>query len=402
MKFLKFYRGWIPAQAYEMLESKEIGMSEFVLLGLIVSLQKGKSSEGCWATNSYLGKRLGLSPIRVSKIIQSLKKLDLIEVKQTGVKGREKRVMISKLDVGEKDDPGSSKKTTLLASTPIREEITKKKSVFRSRSARFTTHSGEHDMPIFPELVSNHRQNNNKYLPVARKMSNRLVKTKLLLRIPGEKTLNRWANDLRLLAEAVGDIKVKNAVKWVVKNAHRMNKGHKPELPTITSPAMLRKDAVWNWVERCMQRDGPEVKVLDPDGQRILTAALRQKWPGNCKEHLPGLIARALFGIRKFDRKLQKHHDKLHRKYATKKIQVGSKMAVIWMLEKILNEVSFHEHFVRRWILDVVQPRMSKKFDNILYFEWSPTHPDFRKMGLRWVNGDAEQWDRLVEFLMES
>jgi Mn-dependent DtxR family transcriptional regulator len=66
---------WIPKEIWE--ESK-LSIMEKIMLAEIDSFE---SKNGCFASNSFFGKLLKLTPGRISQMITKLKKMEYIEVK---------------------------------------------------------------------------------------------------------------------------------------------------------------------------------------------------------------------------------------------------------------------------------------------------------------------------------
>lgn len=80
------FRGcWFPPVLMDMIADKKVSLPGAVLLMLVDSLCR-HGGKDCWASNEYLGKRLGLSGERVRKIISELRKSGLLI--QTGFDGR--------------------------------------------------------------------------------------------------------------------------------------------------------------------------------------------------------------------------------------------------------------------------------------------------------------------------
>lgn len=65
---------WIPIQIWE---SNNLSMTEKIVLAEIDSFEK---AQGCFASNNFLGKFLGLTPGRISQIISRLKELNYISI----------------------------------------------------------------------------------------------------------------------------------------------------------------------------------------------------------------------------------------------------------------------------------------------------------------------------------
>ena len=74
------FRGWwIPADVVAMFEAGQINATELILLAAIDGLVKsGRNGAGCYATNSYLGEKIGSTAKHVSRLISHLTDLKLI------------------------------------------------------------------------------------------------------------------------------------------------------------------------------------------------------------------------------------------------------------------------------------------------------------------------------------
>lgn len=69
--------GWCLIPPY-ILAREDLSLSEKVLFGIILGLA---DKDGyCFASNTWLGKQIGLSKIRISHLISHLKELGLIRV----------------------------------------------------------------------------------------------------------------------------------------------------------------------------------------------------------------------------------------------------------------------------------------------------------------------------------
>ena len=104
----KFRGSFIPAEIFHLLEDGTINPTEFALLAVIDSLVDARGV-GCWASNSYLAKRVNVHIDRLRDILQKLKKMGLvIEVGYFLMEGLKRRTLetpwsrvdISKVGVG--------------------------------------------------------------------------------------------------------------------------------------------------------------------------------------------------------------------------------------------------------------------------------------------------------------
>ena len=79
---------WTPAKIWTLMEDGILTSSEKDLLSIIDILIDRKNNIGCFASNDYLGKKLNLTPNRISIMISKLKKMGLIE--QIAFDGRQR------------------------------------------------------------------------------------------------------------------------------------------------------------------------------------------------------------------------------------------------------------------------------------------------------------------------
>lgn len=72
------FRGvWIPAEIWELLDDGTISFHDYKLLRLVDSLVNAKGV-GCWASNDWLGNKLGRAAVYISSMVKKLKGLGLL------------------------------------------------------------------------------------------------------------------------------------------------------------------------------------------------------------------------------------------------------------------------------------------------------------------------------------
>lgn len=83
-----FQGAWVPPAAFALLVKGKLNHSQLALVLLISALSK-PGGKGCWASNSYIAKSLGVVPLYVSQMVSKLVKLKVL--KSAG-KGKARRL----------------------------------------------------------------------------------------------------------------------------------------------------------------------------------------------------------------------------------------------------------------------------------------------------------------------
>lgn len=78
---------WIPRDIWL---AEDLSMQEKVLLVEIDSLD---NEDGCYATNEYFGRFMGLSAKHISRLVSSLTKKKKLNIKQENIRGKTKRTL---------------------------------------------------------------------------------------------------------------------------------------------------------------------------------------------------------------------------------------------------------------------------------------------------------------------
>lgn len=108
----QFQGSWWPPELWDYIIGKTISLSEAVVLMLIDGLVKhNQEGKDCWASNEWIGGRLGLQEQAVSRMISNLKKVGLLV--QTGFDGRSRYLRPIWSRVVKSDGAGWSKTTRL-------------------------------------------------------------------------------------------------------------------------------------------------------------------------------------------------------------------------------------------------------------------------------------------------
>jgi hypothetical protein len=90
------FRGvWLPAEILLALEAGKINAREIILLAMVDALVT--PARGCWASNTYLGKRLGASPETVRRMLARLEGLGYLRRSQQKGQRREIETAWSRL-----------------------------------------------------------------------------------------------------------------------------------------------------------------------------------------------------------------------------------------------------------------------------------------------------------------
>ena len=122
---------WIPA---DIVEDERLTMLEKWLYGEIEAFNRGNDKRGCFASNSFFAKQLGVKENTVSKAISHLKELGLIE--QVAFDGRQRILKIIG-SIGFKSQSALDKNHSL-SNKEERKEENKERSVSLGRSVWIT------------------------------------------------------------------------------------------------------------------------------------------------------------------------------------------------------------------------------------------------------------------------
>ena len=73
----KSFKGiWIPSDILDLLQTKDLSLTEAFLYGAILGLE---SDDGCYASNDYFSELINVHPNHISKMVTKLKKKNLVE-----------------------------------------------------------------------------------------------------------------------------------------------------------------------------------------------------------------------------------------------------------------------------------------------------------------------------------
>lgn len=80
----QFRGGWTSGKVFRMMADRTISAREFAILGIVSALVNDKTGIGCFASNLYIGRQVGLGPLPTSRSISKLVKLGLVVRKGEG------------------------------------------------------------------------------------------------------------------------------------------------------------------------------------------------------------------------------------------------------------------------------------------------------------------------------
>lgn len=209
----KQFRGvWVPAELIEAIEAKTISGAECLLLLIVESLVIN-GREGCFASNEWLGQRIGKSPDSVCRYVSHLKKLGFL--KQVKWDGRRRYLETSWSRLGTGDDAETGKipkqtrrksrhtNTKLLKQTVAGTPATGSKSQTNGITPGF--------MPELDDVLVNDTHGRNRL-----KLQQALVTARKLTKRVNKKA---WDRSFRLLEQEIGDPKrITSVLVWYCRN----------------------------------------------------------------------------------------------------------------------------------------------------------------------------------------
>lgn len=279
---------FIPKHIVQLFDIGDISIREMFLLGIISALAK---DEGCYASNGYLGRKLGVTGNYINKMLARLKELDLVQIRQ-----REdgSRVMKTYFNSPQKWDSqllpaaeggptpvggGSAARRT---PSPLKEgtELEEDNCGLRPQPDGFGLRRKEWEEKAASVLI------------------NALTSKRLLMR---QANLKAWALEFRaMLKQGVPKDELKETLLWYCENLQRKYvpeaysaKAFRDKYPRIRSRMQAAK------------QEAREEVLVKPDELSRLERAIYDQlavlfWPKGSKELLPAAIQQSVASFRTY------------------------------------------------------------------------------------------------------
>lgn len=381
------FRGvWIPAEIFTLLEQGTINCQEVLLLAIIDSLVS--PDKGCWATNKYLGERIGVGADRIVRMVSHLRELDLL--KQVGFDGKRRYLETAWSRIVE---PRQKRLDCLgvsayaLFKVPPTGEPKSNNNKGEPRVKPRGPSGG--NMPFIQTSKQTSNTTPTEFdFQCAQTLHDVVSKAR---RRTGRWSHKKWANEFRILRQELED--GKNRIRQAL-HFYKLHVGEKG-VPKIDGPPSFRR--CFNWLEDVMKRyQGAERPTeITPEAKAIAQRLHGKHWPKGSREQVALAVQVSLDRLAKFRKQVSAKFDleghKIHERLAS----------------RILTNIGQHAHFVEQWFLAV-----NKDIQNwddwsgdLMSMAFDPTSKRFRRMGREWTEAYCavpEKFDQLMERLKDA
>lgn len=381
------FRGvWTPAEVIALLEEGKINCQEMVLLNIIDSLVT--PDRGCFATNQYLGERIGLSADRAKRLISNLKSLGL--VRQVAFDGRRRYLETSwsRIVAHGRKRPGRVGGNALAHfKVPPTGEPKNNNNKGKPRVKPRGPCGGT--MPFIK--LSNKSSNTTPSefdFQCAQTLHDIVSNAR---RRRGRWSHKKWANEFRILRQELenGQERIQKALDFYKLNVNK--KG----IPKIDGPPSFRR--CFNWLEDSLARsqEASQQVAITPEAKAIAERLYLKHWPKGSRSQVAATVQISLDRLARFRKQIFAKFDleghKIHERLAN----------------RVLTQIGQPAHFVEQWMLSV-----NKDVEN--WDGWSGNltgmafHPDskrFQRMGRQWTEAYCSvpsKWDQLMERLKDA
>ena len=371
------FRGFfMPREILEWVADGKLNLTEASVLCLVKGLCEN-SGKGCWASNRYLSRVVGVRPDYVSKVIQNLKRLGFV----TLILIKEKRTILMGdcAELSRLDPSGES--LTPLVENHYPRSLSKEREL--DRVIDIGSLGESKSMAVFRQS-SKQTKSTPFDLDMADKLHTLIVQVRKIFR---QWNRSKWADTFRLLREEMdnGEARIKRVFDWYSVNAKAKN------VPSISNAIDFRKR--FDWLEDLADKS---VGPYYPVGEEALAIAKRvymKGWPGNIKEKVPVTIQVSLdrFKVLLLE----------YKEVVDNTLQAG---AYTIFLKHLKTRLGAPENFVEQWMymLHEKYARWKEWNGDLVGQAFHESHPLFHKMGKRWATafgGDVQLWDQFIKDL---
>lgn len=411
-----------PIEIWELMESGDINWMEMRLYDLVNSLVKSKG-EGCWASNAFLSKRLGVNIRRIQVYVQrGIKKGLLRQVGWKKVENKKFRILEtawSRIQFTHVVDDMPRHVGDCAQSKTLTESSKNETPLGGNRRSG----NSEESMPFYEEFVP---EDKNDPLDLEMARSHRQALIDAGAKPTGK--VSRWATEFRRNRKALGAEELKAFTdyywNWLRKHKRVPSKEYKDGVPGFLDPKYFRSDKTSQWFRDLVgkEKNDPLRTVVSPE-MKQLAAPLQAHlpWPKGTKDQVPACCQITLDTYKRFrtavkefcvvnpERVLVKTAPKVQK---SKKFTEGDVFrpapSHVLLAHQILRILPSDNGFVETWVR-----RISQRIANWGEFSGDAAKLAFRKfdskefdkIGRGWASaygGDPKTWDKLMEQINEG
>jgi len=373
------FRGiWLPADIINLLQKGKLTARETMLLAIIDGLCES-GGKGCWASNNYLGKLIGVNTRNTQKAIAKLRAAKLIRMSmRKGFRTLETTWSRPLLPTSEKTPPHVGED---VGSSLLRKEQIKKRD---NTSQRFLDESSamiRFDGRTVKQVKANDNDHDN-----AEKL-HIIVMEKQRRKNLGRWSKSRWAEAFRLLRTELedGDARVQHVLEWYSK--HHSDEG----VPSLSTAEQFRKR--FDWLEDLATRKKARkvlVSEVSDEAKAICKRIMMLGWPKCTKDEVLACIQQSLDGVKDI---------RVRRRAVVARLSKTSRTPYGLFVCHLQHDlVSIVENWMRS-VHDQIK-NWDEWRGNLSSFALSLENKQFQKLGRKWAqtySADPSLWDRFVE-----
>jgi hypothetical protein len=318
----KFRGIWIPAEVWFMFLKKEIGATELHLLATIDSLVTPE--KGCFASNKYLGKMLGVRPDYIARLISKLKQKQLIQQVKFDGRRRYLETVWSRIE-----DLDRTSNPDLDLRPPVSSPLGKKDRKGDSGGGFGFVVEAEDEVRQEPFDKACAIQFQSTLPP--KKQRKQLPKT--------------WADHFRLLRTEDEHSKetIEEVLDWYCVNSQDQ------WTPKCYTPKIFRQK--FDRVIAAMKRDHQDKPTVDisKEAEKITERLKAKQWPKGSESQLPSFVQLSLDGYQWFQQQVIQKVDQLHPEAETDRQERMRLTRHKNLLNHLVNTLPAPSHFVEMW-----------------------------------------------------
>lgn len=410
-----FRRGvYVPLRVWQGVLDHKVTTTDLAILAVIDQLSGGDEGPGCFATNAYIGRSVGVTKNRISHCLGRLQTLGLLRIQQeldrryiwviwTPPEVDGGVVLAEQGGCSGRTRGGCSGRTTISNTSGITKNKCKQTLSTGAKrrvegAAEPTTNGKAQTLSPTPAKIKetdptavDYKWADLLHDAVARKAG-----------ITRGWSQVSWAKEFMRLRTAVPPVRIGRALSWYCK--HISDK----YVPQIWSAKKFRLE--FHRVEAAVKRDtgeDPDIEITDA-AKDIVTTLKNYTWPKDSARLLPQAVQVSLTNFRKFHKlckRLAEKYDQPGERDGTKPYRIDPRLTseeyLAYKITVLNPDISY---FVKQWFKDLNQrvQRWSEWSGRLMDQVVSTGHKEFNKTGRRWAKEACSKesvWDKLLEVI---
>ena len=366
----KSFKGiWIPSDILDLLQTKDLSLTEAFLYGAILGLE---SDDGCYASNDYFSELINVHPNHISKMVTKLKKKNLVE--QLSFNGKKRflktiepdKVIAENSGSGDSEKDQSKRQRLGRVSAEVKADSAlalrqgkRQRLVPLHRINKYITKriGNDDDLDGETKKTAITKKTEDKKIAenTARDLTNKFL---LCLPIKYQKPniKNNSINHFSMLRDRdkISFQEIEKTINWYAKN---LEDQYTPK--TYDAKTFRKKyHRILNAVKRT-QNQSPETQEIEitSEAEKIVEQLQTKIWPKDTSEKLAPYVQLSLNNYKKFYAKITKLSEQEPDENLNRSDRIKSRNSKS-IINHLIESLSSPTHFISSW------------FDNI----WERTH----------------------------